>query len=252
MARRGDDPEARLHDAPEVGGRVGEIADGHELRGSLRHPYGRRRKRREFTRAADDRGDAEVGRRPQDRAQVVRVLHAVEIDQRPRRLRRGHMGQEIVEAPPLHRRGQDRHTLVVDRLGEPLDVLVGHHLEALPLAGTPLEQPGKPFSGGISHVHADDVPRPPCEHRLAGPHPVEYLLRLPPVPTGVGAGGRGADRRLGPPARRALRRPRWSGIGLPRTRWRTRGSLHGPESTLLCHPVDSRPVFGSTMLLAHA
>ena len=127
---------------------------------SFRHAHGSRRERRQIAVGPQHGGRAEVGRGPQDGAEIVRILDAVEIEERALQPPLLDRPQQVGHPPPGTGAGEDHDPLVVRRCADAGQVLLRHHLKTQPRLRAVVEDRGKLSAAFLGDVDADDVPGP--------------------------------------------------------------------------------------------
>jgi hypothetical protein len=158
--------------------RIGEIADRDVLGRPLCHANGGRRERRQITAGSEDGGRAEVSGSPQDGTKIVRILHAVEIQERALQPPLLDRPQQVGHPPSGTCTGEDHDPLVVRRFADAGEVLLRHDLKAEPRLRAVVEECCKVPAAVLSDVDANDVSGPAGKQRLARPRTVKLLLGL--------------------------------------------------------------------------
>ena len=103
-------------------------------------------------------GRAEVGRGPQDGAEIVRILDAVEIEERALQPPLLDRAKQFGHAPPWTGTGEDHDPLVMRRCADAGKVLLRHHLKTQPCLRAVGEEGGEVPAAFLGDVDADDVP----------------------------------------------------------------------------------------------
>src|SRR3569833_2816068 len=149
---------------PQLPRRLREPHQHHLFRAAFRLAARGRCQSRHAIRRAQDISNADVRGGAYQGAEVMRILHAVEIEQQLRIALLPQQRQPLMEIQTDLLARKHTHALVVDRFRQPFESGVSHEVVGLALRGRPFEHGGELRQARRLEIDADDVVRPAPPH----------------------------------------------------------------------------------------